>query len=150
MLAHGAAGPGRLQEHGHQVLLAGGHLLDFRQMPGHRRLLEDPAALRAMVQKINKANQPNAPDERTTEQRRKDALAEVAQGFGLQSEEIDRAIQRKEYPNYSGLMVRVMVAVMCLIAYQGLFGFVLKLSQVMSFAILSEEQWGLPPVIWPM
>jgi len=53
-----------------------------------------------------------------------------------------RSLQRKEFPSYSGLMTRVLVASMCLIAYKGLFGFVLKLSQVMSFAILSEDQWG--------
>lgn len=53
-----------------------------------------------------------------------------------------RSLQRKEFPSYSGLMTRVLVACMCLIAYNGLFGFVLKLSQVMSFAILSENQWG--------
>lgn len=53
-----------------------------------------------------------------------------------------RALQRKEYPSYSGLMVRTLVVIMCLIAYRGLFGFFLKLSQVMSFAILSEDRWG--------
>ncbi|MDX6769089.1 MAG: hypothetical protein SF051_06115 [Elusimicrobiota bacterium] len=53
-----------------------------------------------------------------------------------------RSLQRKEFPSYSGLMTRGLVACMCLIAYKGLFGFILKLSQVMSFAILSEEQWG--------
>lgn len=53
-----------------------------------------------------------------------------------------RSLQRKEFPSYSGLMMRVLVACMCLIAYKGLFGFILKLSQVMSFAILSEDQWG--------
>jgi hypothetical protein len=53
-----------------------------------------------------------------------------------------RSLERKELPSYSGLMTRVLVAVLCLIAYKGLFGFVLKLSQVMSFAILSEQQWG--------
>lgn len=53
-----------------------------------------------------------------------------------------RSLQRKEMPSYSGLMTRVLVACMCLIAYKGLFGFILKLSQIMSFAILSEQQWG--------
>lgn len=53
-----------------------------------------------------------------------------------------RSLQRKEFPSYSGLMTRVLAACMCLIAYKGLFGFILKLSQVMSFAILSEDQWG--------
>jgi hypothetical protein len=53
-----------------------------------------------------------------------------------------RSLQRKEFPSYSGLMTRVLVASMCLIAYKSFFGFILKLSQVMSFAILSEEQWG--------
>ena len=53
-----------------------------------------------------------------------------------------RSLQRKEFPSYSGLMTRVLVASMCLIAYKGLFGFILKLSQVMSFAVLSEQQWG--------
>jgi hypothetical protein len=53
-----------------------------------------------------------------------------------------RSLQRKEFPSYSGLMTRVVAAVVCLIAYNGLFGFILKLSQVMSFAILSEDQWG--------
>lgn len=53
-----------------------------------------------------------------------------------------RSLQSKEFPSYSGLMTRVLVACMCLIAYNGLFGFILKLSQVMSFAILSEAQWG--------
>lgn len=53
-----------------------------------------------------------------------------------------RALQRREFPSYSGLMVRVLVAVMALVAYNGLFGFILKLSQVMSFAVLSEADWG--------
>jgi len=53
-----------------------------------------------------------------------------------------RSLQSKEFPSYSGLMTRVLVASMCLIGYKGLFGFILKLSQVMSFAILSEDQWG--------
>ena len=53
-----------------------------------------------------------------------------------------RSLQRKEFPSYSGLLTRVLVASMCLIAYKGFFGFILKLSQVMSFAVLSEQQWG--------
>ncbi|MDE2491541.1 MAG: hypothetical protein KGM24_11885 [Elusimicrobia bacterium] len=53
-----------------------------------------------------------------------------------------RALQRREFPSYSGLMTRILVVVMCLIAYSGLFGFILKLSQTMSFAILSEADWG--------
>lgn len=53
-----------------------------------------------------------------------------------------RALEQKHTPSYSGLAVRVLIVATCLIAYDGLFGFVLKLSQVMSFAVLSEQQWG--------
>lgn len=53
-----------------------------------------------------------------------------------------QAIEAKQRPSYSGLLMRVIVVVLCLLSYNRLFYFVLKLSQVMSFAILSEQQWG--------
>jgi hypothetical protein len=53
-----------------------------------------------------------------------------------------QALKAKEYPSYSGLLARVLVTLLCLLAYKKLFYSVLKLSQVMSFAVLGEEQWG--------
>lgn len=53
-----------------------------------------------------------------------------------------QAIEAKQRPSYSGLLMRVIVVVLCLLSYNRLFYFMLKLSQVMSFAILSEQQWG--------
>jgi hypothetical protein len=53
-----------------------------------------------------------------------------------------RSFQAKEMPSYSGLFTRVFTVIVCLFCYKRLFGFILKVSQVMSFAILSEQQWG--------
>ena len=53
-----------------------------------------------------------------------------------------RSLQAKEMPSYSGLFTRVFTVIVCLLCYQRLFAFILKVSQVMSFAILSEQQWG--------
>jgi hypothetical protein len=51
-------------------------------------------------------------------------------------------LQAKEYPDYSGLFMRVLVAVTALLGYRSLFGFILNVAQTMGFAVLSEDQWG--------
>lgn len=53
-----------------------------------------------------------------------------------------RSLESKEMPSYSGLFKRVFAVVVCLLCYQRLFYFILKASQIMSFAILSEQDWG--------
>lgn len=53
-----------------------------------------------------------------------------------------RSMDRKEMPSYSGLFTRVFTVVVCLLCYKRLFYFILKVSQIMSFAILSEQDWG--------
>ena len=54
-----------------------------------RRLLEDPAALRAMVQRANQVAAPTrAGREESPEEQRKRALDEVAKIFGLEPEEL--------------------------------------------------------------
>lgn len=52
------------------------------------------------------------------------------------------SLEARESPSYSGLFKRVLVVVVCLLCYQRLFGFILKVSQIMSFAVLSEQDWG--------
>lgn len=51
-------------------------------------------------------------------------------------------LQAKEYPDYTGFFVRVVVALTVLLGYQRLFGFILNAAQMMGFAVLSEDQWG--------
>lgn len=51
-------------------------------------------------------------------------------------------LQAKEYPDYTGFFVRVVFALSVILCYQRLFGFILNASQMMGFAVLSEEQWG--------
>lgn len=53
-----------------------------------------------------------------------------------------RSMKAKEMPSYTGLFVRVFTVVVCLLCYRRLFYFILKVSQIMSFAILSEQEWG--------
>ena len=53
-----------------------------------------------------------------------------------------KAISGKERPDFSGMLVRCLMTVAALLCYERIFYFVAKLSQIMSFAILSEEQWG--------
>lgn len=53
-----------------------------------------------------------------------------------------RSLQAKEMPSYTGLFTRVFTVIVCLLCYQRLFGFILKASQLMSMAILSEQDWG--------
>ncbi len=53
-----------------------------------------------------------------------------------------RSMQAKEAPSYSGLFTRVFAVTVCLLCYQRLFYFILKASQMMSFAMLSEQDWG--------
>ena len=50
-------------------------------------------------------------------------------------------LQAKEYPDYTGFFVRVVIALTLLLGYQRLFGFILNAAQMMGFAVLSE-QWG--------
>jgi tetratricopeptide (TPR) repeat protein len=74
---------------------------------GDRMMLENGSALVALAAQINRANAPRAVGEKTTEQQRKEALAEVARSFGLAPEEVDKAIrawgQRTEDPYEKGL-----------------------------------------------
>lgn len=53
-----------------------------------------------------------------------------------------RSLKAKEMPSYTGLFARVFTVVVCLLCYQRLFYFILKVSQIMSFAVLSEQDWG--------
>lgn len=53
-----------------------------------------------------------------------------------------RAVSGTDRPNYTALLVRVFMTLLCLLAYNRIFSFILKVSQIMSFSILSEEQWG--------
>lgn len=53
-----------------------------------------------------------------------------------------RSLERKEMPSYSGLLTRVFAVVVGLLCYKRLFYFILKVSQIMAFAILSEQEWG--------
>lgn len=53
-----------------------------------------------------------------------------------------RGLERKEMPSYSGFFARVFTVAVCLLCYQQLYYFILKVSQIMSFAILSEAEWG--------
>lgn len=60
---------------------------------GHRKLLEDPGALRTMIQQINKANSVKSRDPGTDEAQRKQSLADVAASFGLAPGEVDKAVR---------------------------------------------------------
>ena len=60
---------------------------------GHRRLLEDPDALRTITQQINKANSVKAKDPAANESHRKQSLERVAASFGLAPEEVDKAVR---------------------------------------------------------
>lgn len=53
-----------------------------------------------------------------------------------------RALNAKEPPNYSALFTRVLLVVMGLLIYGKLFHFILKSTQMASFAVLSEQAWG--------
>ena len=58
-----------------------------------RKLLEDPRALRAMIQQINKANSVKSRDPVADESQRRQSLEQVAAHFGLAPEEVDKAIR---------------------------------------------------------
>ena len=60
---------------------------------GDREALESGRFAVALAAKFNATLAPKLKDERTTEEERKAALAEVARSFGLTSEEADRAIR---------------------------------------------------------
>src|SRR5215475_9954811 len=60
---------------------------------GDREALESGRFAVAMAAKFNATLTPKLKDERTTEEERKAALAEVARSFGLTPEEADRAIR---------------------------------------------------------
>ena len=51
-------------------------------------------------------------------------------------------LQSKERPDFGGFFARVIMTMLALIGYQRLFAFILTASQMMSFAVLSEDQWG--------
>ncbi len=53
-----------------------------------------------------------------------------------------RAMHGKHVPDYGGFLIRSVVVVACLLCYSTLYSFLLQVSQAMSFAILSEQQWG--------
>ncbi len=53
-----------------------------------------------------------------------------------------RAMQSKNPPGYGAFLVRVVIVMACLLGYGTLYSFLLKASQAMSFAVLSEQQWG--------
>jgi tetratricopeptide (TPR) repeat protein len=59
-----------------------------------KRLLSDPAALRAMVQRANQADAPTSLTKtESPEEQHKRALEEVSQSFGLEPETLDQAIR---------------------------------------------------------
>jgi hypothetical protein len=53
-----------------------------------------------------------------------------------------RAMQSKNPPGYGALLVRIVVVMACLLGYGTLYSFLLKGAQAISFAVLSEQQWG--------
>ncbi|MDE2290739.1 MAG: hypothetical protein KGL53_01545, partial [Elusimicrobia bacterium] len=53
-----------------------------------------------------------------------------------------RAMQSKNPPGYGALLVRTVVVLACLLGYGTLYSLLLHGSQAMSFAVLSEQQWG--------
>jgi hypothetical protein len=53
-----------------------------------------------------------------------------------------QAMQSKNPPGYSALLVRTVVVMVCLLCYGTLYSFLLQASQLMSMAVLSEQQWG--------
>ncbi len=53
-----------------------------------------------------------------------------------------RAMHAKNLPDYGGFLIRTVVVMSCLLCYNTLYSFLLQGSQVMSFAVLSEQQWG--------
>jgi len=48
----------------------------------------------------------------------------------------------RELPSYQGFVVRLLVVAVLLLSYKRLFSFILRLFQLMCFAILSETDWG--------
>ncbi|MFH2201790.1 MAG: hypothetical protein ABIJ96_01610 [Elusimicrobiota bacterium] len=48
----------------------------------------------------------------------------------------------REYPTYQGFAVRLLMVAVCLLAYGRIFHFILRVSQLMSCAVLSEQAWG--------
>ena len=60
---------------------------------GHRKLLEDPDALRTITQQINKANSVKAKDPAANESQRKQSLERVSASFGLAPGEVDKAVR---------------------------------------------------------
>jgi len=91
---------------------------------GDRAMLENGTAIVALAAQINQASAPRAVGEKTTEERRREALGEVARSFGLAPEEVDKAIRalgertkdpyekglaalyEKEYPEASQLLAQ--------------------------------------------
>ncbi|MFA6093850.1 MAG: hypothetical protein WCU88_09845 [Elusimicrobiota bacterium] len=53
-----------------------------------------------------------------------------------------RAMKDEGSPGYNGFFVRTLLTIAALLAYSRLFFFILKSSQLLSFAMLSEQQWG--------
>ncbi len=53
-----------------------------------------------------------------------------------------RAISGNRPPNYGGFFVRLVIVMACLLAYNELYGIFLGASQALSFAVLSEQDWG--------
>jgi hypothetical protein len=53
-----------------------------------------------------------------------------------------QAMGSKAPPSYGSFLVRVLVALACLLAYQQLYTLFLTVAQAMSFAVLSEQDWG--------
>ncbi len=53
-----------------------------------------------------------------------------------------RAVTAKAPPSYDGLVMRVAVVLACLVGYRTIYSMFLIAAQAMSFAILSEQDWG--------
>lgn len=73
------------------------------------------------------------------------AIALAMLGFLIPYTIFEKNVQTMKaggHPEYDGLLVRCLLTMAALLCYQRLFYFVVRGSQIMSFAVLSEEQWG--------
>ena len=53
-----------------------------------------------------------------------------------------QAVSSKAPPNYGGFLIRAIVALACLAGYKQLYTLFLTVTQALSFAVLSEQDWG--------
>lgn len=53
-----------------------------------------------------------------------------------------KAMHARHHPDYGGFLIRAIVVMACLLCYGTLYSFLLQASQMISFAVLSEQEWG--------